>query len=59
MFKVVKRTSKKGNEFLALAHEDLLRGYDIYVTFDVNVISKVSGKSLKELYLSDTDIYLD
>lgn len=47
MFKIKVFQSKSGKDCIALVH---VAQYTTYVTFDINVISRISGKSFRELY---------
>ena len=46
--------SKKGNEFPALVFMNDI-GHDVILTFDVRTISRVSGLSIKAIYLLEDD----
>lgn len=56
--KLVCRTSKKGNEYVALCSEK--DGRETFLTFDIHTIARATGYSLKELYTmeSGTEINL-
>lgn len=47
MFKIKVFTSKSGRDCIALIH---VSDYTTYVTFDINVISRITKKTLRELY---------
>lgn len=60
MLKIKIITTKKGTECPVMAFEKTTdRGIiDVFLTFDVSVMSRVSGLSMRQIYLLTDDYYI-
>lgn len=56
MFKIKQITTKKGAKVPCLVYDSIFNQYDIYVSFDVNTMSRISGLSIRDIYIADEDI---
>lgn len=57
--KIKQIKTKKGTFVPCLVYDGLNTTFDIYVSFDVHLMSRISGLSIREIYLSETDILID
>ena len=56
MLKIMMIKTKKGGECPVLAYEK--ENYDVYLSFDIRTIARVSGLSFKEIYTLDDTYYI-
>lgn len=57
--KIKQITTKKGKVMPCLVYDGVYTQFDIYVSFDVHLMSRISGLSERDIYLSDEDILID
>lgn len=57
--KIKQIKTKKGDCVPCLVYDGFYTNYDIYVSFDVHLMSRISGRTIRDIYLSEEDIPID